>query len=256
LLAKKPGQPDALALKALIEDKRQKNQVSVSYLNITYNNPGFEPWHFGSVEYKRELRKCPLLARVNYGNVYLQDAWQVEIDAYPKLAPKTYMYLNSGYSPGPDVFPQFRGGAEIYQGLPKAFEASLGARYMHFKSADVMIYTAYLGKYYKSWWFSYRPYLVAPQGKTYFTHTVTLRRYFKDNNVYVSLNGIYGAAPFIVSFLEDITRVNAQRIGIDAQFRIARGFYAKPLFMYEYEEYYPGQFRNRFDAQLTLSKKF
>ncbi|HSZ72594.1 MAG TPA: YaiO family outer membrane beta-barrel protein, partial [Cytophagaceae bacterium] len=157
LLKLNPNHQDAQKLRAEIMDKRMKNKISASYLNIAFNNPGASPWHFAYLEYKRDLKKFPILARVNYGKVYDDDAVQVEVDAYPKLGKKTYMYLNTGYSPGPNVFPLFKAGAEIYQGLPKAFEISLGGRYMQFNTENVFIYTGYLGKYHKDWWFAYRP---------------------------------------------------------------------------------------------------
>jgi len=70
------------------------------------------------------------------------------------------------------------------------------------------------------------------------------------------LNMIYGAAPYIVSFIQDITRTNAERIGVDAQFKVKKTYFIKLLFMYEYEEYFPELYHNRFDTQVILSKKF
>lgn len=256
LLAAEPKNEEAQVMLARLKYKDPLNKITVSYLNSSFSNPSFPSWNFGFVEYKRDLEKCPLLARLNYGNINNTNDYQLETDAYPKFAARTYAYLNAGYGFNSKIFPDLKFGAELYQTFRKGIEASLGGRYMKFKGPDVFIYTGYLGYYYKNWWFSYRTYVVSPQSNFYFTHVASARKYFADGETYISASFIYGAAPYFYSFIQDIARTNASRLGIEAQLKIGGSFYLKPLLMYEYEEYFPGSFRNRWDAQLTLSKKF
>ena len=81
------------------------------------------------------------------------------MDAYPRISKTFYTYVNAGYSDNVGVFPQWRGGFSLYANLPKSFEGELGVRYLKFSGDPTWIYTAYLGKYYKSWLFSGRTYL-------------------------------------------------------------------------------------------------
>lgn len=256
LLKLDPANKEAIQLLEELKEKNRKNRISASYLNNSFSNPASSSWHFGYLEYTRYFDECPLIARTNFGAVNGNNAFQLEADAYPKLGKGRYAFLNAGYSPGQDIFPAWKAGAEIFQKIARPLEISLGARYMNFTSEDVFIYTGYIGLYPKNWWLAYRAYLVTQNSNLYFTHTLSARRYLKDENNYFTVYAIYGAAPYFYSFLQDFTRVNAQRAGIDFQFSIKKSWYIRPLIMYEYEEYYPGNFRNRVDAQLTLSKKF
>lgn len=256
LLAKDPGNEEANQLLLSFRNKQRKNAVSVSYLNSSFSNPGFVPWHFGYVEYQRRIPECPLLFRVNFGQADPARAAQAEIDAYPKLGKKSYFYLNTGYSNTAGLFPEFRAGAEFYRKLFRQFEISAGARYMKFPAGNVYIYTAYAGYYYKDWWFALRNYIVAPENKTYLTWNASARRYFGDENRYVSFDLIYGAAPYFFPSFQDIARTAAIRGGLQGQFRATHTFFIRPAFLYEYEEYVPGSFRNRWNMQITLMKKF
>jgi YaiO family outer membrane protein len=256
LLAINSASYETLALKDIVLEKSMKNQVSLSYLNSSFSNPSFKSWHFTSIEYKRGFRKCPIIVRATYGNLNPGSGTQFELDAYPKIARKTYLYLNIGVAEKNTIFPLFRATFDVYQKLGKQFEASLGLRYLHFSIVDVYIYTPSLTWYYKNWKFTYRPYFVTPNSQIFTSHTLQARKYFKKNDTYFSINAIYGSAPFLYAFYQDIARLNSQRIGFDFQFRLGKSLFIRPFVMYDYEEYYPTFFRNRFDAQITVSKKF
>ncbi|HKC66834.1 MAG TPA: YaiO family outer membrane beta-barrel protein [Bacteroidia bacterium] len=256
LLTKNPVNKDAKKLRDDITKALYKNYISVTYLNVSFSNPASPSWNYASVEYQRKFKNCPLVGRFNYGNAYNQNGYQFEVDAYPKLRKGTYMYLNAGYASDTVVFPIVRAGADLYQKLVYGFEVSGGARFLHFKQENIFIYTIYLGKYYKNWWFAYRPFLVNKSNDAFFSHTAIVRNYFSGSDNYVSLNLIYGATPYTTTTFQDISKVNSQRIGIDAQFKIGQSFLVKPMFSYEYEEYYPGLFRDRFYSQVTLLKRF
>lgn len=233
-----------------------KNYVSLSYLHVAFYNPESSAWNFGSLEYHHKQKKIPFLVRFNYGNAYSKTAYQLDVDAYPRINKNMYLYLNAGYSSSKNIFPEFNAGADIYYKLPHAFEASIGARRLQFASTEVYIYTAYLGKYYKKNWLAYRPFLVNKGSTMYLSHTAIIRTYFSTSDNYISLNFIYGATPYTTVTLQDISRVNSQRIGIDFQKKLFTRFIIRPMISYEYEEYFPHLFRDRFYGQLTLLNYF
>ncbi len=251
--------PSNKRLKTLLNEVSKalyKNYISLSYLNVSFNSPGADAWNYSSLEYRRKTQKLPFVLRANYGNAYAKTAYQLEADAYPRFNKKTYMYLNAGVSSSENIFPAFNSGAEIYHLATNTIEVSAGLRYLKFSSADIFIFTAYLGKYYKKNWFAYRPFLVSKSGNLFFSHTAILRTYFSNSDNYMSLNLIYGATPYTTSTLFDISRVNSQRIGIDFQRKFFTRFIIRPMISYEYEEYFPGLFRDRFYGQLTLLNYF
>lgn len=131
--------------------------------HVEYENfdGGRSPWGLLSLEYTRKIRGATLIGRLNQAHRFGQDDTQLEFDAYPKLWRKAYGYFNVGRSDSGatgELFPEWRYGAEIFQGLPAHFEVSAGLRYLDYASTRVTIYTGSVAYYWKDWWFSFRPY--------------------------------------------------------------------------------------------------
>ncbi|MDE3151771.1 MAG: YaiO family outer membrane beta-barrel protein, partial [Gemmatimonadota bacterium] len=112
---------------------------------------GYDAWQFVSVSLANRSAWGTAIGRVNYANRYATGGLQVEGDLYPRLGPSTYLYLNLGYS-GSSVFPQWRSGAELFQSLPDAWEASAGYRQLRFNGAPVTLLTGAVGKYAGNYW--------------------------------------------------------------------------------------------------------
>ena len=47
---------------------------------------------------------------------------QYEFEAYPRLRPGTYLYLDAGWSSKATLYPGYRAGAQLYQALGRGFE--------------------------------------------------------------------------------------------------------------------------------------
>ncbi len=151
---------DARSLANRIKELSTKNKIGFSYDYVYFDKQFSDPWHLASFEYTRRTGIGSVTGRVNYANRFTENGVQYEFDAYPRISKVFYTYINGGYSDNVGVFPQWRGGFSLYANLPKSFEGELGFRYLKFSGDPTWIYTAYLGKYYKSWLFS---------GRTYFT---------------------------------------------------------------------------------------
>lgn len=256
ILAYRPKNKEARSLLNDVKKAMYKNYISVSHLNVSFHNPTFDSWNYTSVEYQRKHETTPYNFRVNYGNAYSKTAFQAEADAYPRFNKKTYLYLNAGASTSTDIFPNFNAGAELYRQLPYEMELSGGIRFLQFPGTDVVIFTGYLGKYVKKGWLAYRPFLVNKNNERFLSHTAVFRHYLSNTDNYISLHLIYGATPYTTVNLQDISKVNSQRIGIDFQKTFFYRLLLRPMISYEYEEYFPGLFRDRIYAQLTLVNYF
>jgi len=160
---------DARSLANRIKELSSKNKIGFSYDYIYFDKQFSDPWHLASFEYTRRTGIGSVTGRVNYANRFTENGVQYEFDAYPRISKVFYTYINAGYSDNVGVFPQWRGGFSLYANLPKSFEGELGIRYLKFSGDPTWIYTAYLGKYYKSWLFSGRTYITPST----FTNTVS-----------------------------------------------------------------------------------
>ena len=157
------------------ELNQSKNKITLGH-DFEYHEVNYlRRLHIASLQYSR---KTPFGSVVLSGNIadlhksgeaFLSKeiGKQIEIDLYPKITKWNYLYLSYGYS-NSVLFPLHRVGFEIYQKLPKSFELSAGFRFLQFESTtltntdtlkNIMIFTGSLGKYYKNFWFSFRPFL-------------------------------------------------------------------------------------------------
>ena len=187
ILDMNPSHREARALLATIEVGRLRNFVGVGYRGDYFqlNNS----WHLVYAEYGRRTNFLgTVISRVNVADRFGMTGVQFEVDAYPSLAEGTYLYLNAGYSPHEKLFPTLRAGIELFQKLPSAWEISGGARFLNFPGNDLLIVTGSLSKYYRKYYFSFRPfYTIAsntPSSQSYF---FTLRRYFSSPDHHLSI---------------------------------------------------------------------
>lgn len=235
--------------------KKNNNTVSVGYLNTSFNQPGFAPWHLAHLEYLWRSSSIAVGGRLNYGYLFGGDAAQAEIIAYPKLSRHSYLDINAGYSAAERIFPIWRLGAEWFNDQ-KRINYSLGARYLDFRTIQVLMLTSHLGVNFKAWKTGYRYYEVRQNEHWFASHIITLRRSFELRESYVQLDLQYGAIPYYFFSTDIFSRIKAYRIGLNGMIRIRDNFFIQPVLMYEREEYIPDTFRNRYNFQFIFSKRF
>jgi YaiO family outer membrane protein len=189
-----PSHEKGISLLNDLRKARMKYTAGVSY-DLDLFSRTFSPAHAVSAQLARANQWGSSIIRLNYAHRFSSNGIQPEIDLYPRIADGIYAYLNYGYSES-DLFPQHRVGAELFTKLPASLEASAGIRYLYFGSTSkVTIYTGSLGWYYKSYWFSLRPYITPGEPGTSFSTNLTVRRYFSDADNYIGITGGYGFSP-------------------------------------------------------------
>ncbi|HET7818492.1 MAG TPA: YaiO family outer membrane beta-barrel protein, partial [Bacteroidia bacterium] len=244
---------EALALRTFIYQKK-KRTFSLSYHNTSFTNPALQPWHLMYLEYKQNIQKVPSVFRLNYGNMYMKSEGQFELDLYPKLTLSSYLYLNAGASEGKYIFPQIRGGVEYYKNVNKT-DLSIGVRYLRFKSTQVTLATGQISSTIRNWIISYRPFVSVVGKNLYPSHTFIFKIPNEVKEAFLQFDIQYGNVPYNFYFLNEFVRVNSIRAGIQCQFRIKSSVFIRPVFMYEYEEYYPEKYRNRYNSQIIITKR-
>ncbi len=205
---------EARSLADKIKEEAAKNKISLEYDYVYFDTQFPNPWHLVSIDYGRSTKIGTVIGRINYANRFAENGLQLEADAYPKISKTFYSYVNLGYSNNNQgVFPTWRGGFSLYANLPKSFEGELGFRYLQFTGTPTWIYTAYLGKYYKSWLVGARTYIIP---STY-TNTLsvayigTARYYFSGNaDDYIGGTLGYGISPDDRSVASQLGTLNNQ----------------------------------------------
>ncbi|HEY3287953.1 MAG TPA: YaiO family outer membrane beta-barrel protein [Gemmatimonadaceae bacterium] len=214
-----------------------------------------DPWRLGTVAFWRRSRAGTFIAKVNYANRYATDGVQAEVEAYPRVSDKLYLYLDAGYSSA-SVFPAWRSGAELFSSLPDAWEASIGYRQLRFNGIPVTMFTGALGKYVGNYWLSLRPYIRSRDGTTSATTSLMARRYFADGDHWVGGTATYGNSP--------TERVTPDAVALNKTFSVAitgstgltSNLLATWLVGHDAEQLGPGNTRRSVTVTAGLRRKF
>jgi YaiO family outer membrane protein len=234
--------------------RKTKNAIAVSYLNVSTADPGQSPLHYGYVEYSHKFSKSALVGRANVGHVNNDTQMLFETDYYQTFSKRNYLYVNAGVSTGETVFPVAKAGIEYYFVPHKKFDYALGLRYMHFETEDVTLLTGQLAYHTGAYTLAYRPYY--DTANELFSHVLSVENRNEEKESILRIELQYGNVPYLYLYNNFIEPLKAYRAGIQYQHRFGNSFFVRPVFLYEYEEYLPGEYRNRFNAQLIITKRF
>ncbi|MDR9457992.1 MAG: YaiO family outer membrane beta-barrel protein [Salegentibacter sp.] len=256
MMLKEPENKEAQALQTRIFQKN-KEYISLSYLNTSFSDPGFKPWHLAHLEYKKDIGNVPVLARLNYGNLFGLEGSLFEVDAYPKSGSNSYLYINAGAAINTPIFPEIKAGVEYFQSLNEKFEISLGGKYLGFQETQVILLTG--GITYateNNLRFNYKPYFTHTKSNWLTSHTLALRINNPVKESFIQVDLQYGSIPYAFVTSSAFTEVTSLRLGMQYHFRITENILIQPVVMYEYEEYFPSLYRNRFNSQIITFFRF
>jgi YaiO family outer membrane protein len=182
------------SLRQEIISKTMMNGIGINYAADRFSDI-YDPMQYVYLQYSRRTSYGSIFGRLNYSSRFQSEGTQIEFDFYPRISDGKYGYLNYGFS-NSSLFPKHRFGAEYYSNLPASFEGSIGFRYLSFGAGStVTIYTGTLGYYYRSYWFSVRPYLTPGDAGISKSLNLTIRYYFGDVDDYLSVKVGTGFAP-------------------------------------------------------------
>jgi YaiO family outer membrane protein len=196
------------------------NSATVEYGYVDYLGD-IDPWQLASLSVGRRAALGSVIARANWADRFGSTGVQVEGDAYPSLGAGRYAYVNVGYS-ADGVFPAWRWGAELFTSLPRAWEASLGARQLRFDGVPVTLFTGSVGRYVGNYWISLRPYAREKEGALSASASVTARRYFADADHYVGTRVGYGSTPSDRLAPEELARTSSFSAGVHGSTGVTR----------------------------------
>lgn len=174
------------------------------------------------VQFGHKSPKNTIILRLNTSQRYGDNGVQPEIDMYPAIAPKTYLYVNYGIS-GYSLFPRHRIGLELYRNLPRSYEVSAGGRYMDFGGGStVWIFTGSITKYVGNYAIILRPFITPDKSTSSFSRSAILnvRRYTLDADNYVGITVGAGFSPEYVALTNANTGNEPNKVSLLEAYRI------------------------------------
>ncbi|MFO8233904.1 MAG: YaiO family outer membrane beta-barrel protein [Bacteroidales bacterium] len=194
------------------ENEKFEKYFSVVHYYDQFQKPSTLNWHLTSMQAKFKSKDITYMGYINYGQVLNKAAdpfreinMQYRLDVYPVFGDNNYAYLSYAYS-GSDIFPVHQARAILYHQFGKGYETSLGMYYMMWEK-PFYIYTGSIAKYYKSYWFSFRPYLQFEEGTLYQSYLLFARKYFDTPDDYLNLMIGYGSSPDNQAYLYNIDNI-------------------------------------------------
>lgn len=270
LLSLYPMDREASELLQTLRKSGMVNKLSLAYDLNYFQTPYFNRWHLFSLAYERRTKIGSLIAKINTTdftpNTDLlfasNTAIQYEIEAYPRISKRDYLYLDYGYSPNL-IMPRNRAGMEWFHSFPWKLEASIGFRYLDFNNTsnpkEVWIYTPSLSKYYRDYLFSLRGYFSPKEVHFSQSYLLSVRRYSKNPLNYVTLSLGYGISPdiqYLSSLYQSNGILNQQSIKLGIQRMMGSQWYTQSEIGVQSQEYLQSKYRTSFDLLIKVGLFF
>lgn len=230
---------------------------SIGFNHSTDLPLGLSPRHLSSLSYGKKTKYGSVIATLQHADRFSKKDNGLDIEMYPKIIKGTYAYLGFGTGFQKELFPKSRLGAEVFQSLPKSFEASLGLRYLRFNNSEVTVYTGSVGKYYKNYWFLFRTYFTPKSEGNSASYNILARKYFRDADHYLTASLGYGSGFAEVGFNEYFSR-KSFRASLDWQQSLFDNFFINPQIDYRADEktFAEGNYQNTIILSLSAKLKF
>jgi YaiO family outer membrane protein len=191
-----PGNKEALALREQLEVTLRTWRAGFDRSSVLFSG-GVGAWHETGVTFRGMTRWGRAGARFASATRFGYRSQLMELDAYPRIRPGTYLYIAGAYSPDRQLFPAYRFAGEVFQTLGHGFEGSAGFRRFRFAEPFTM-YTGSLARYFGDYWISGRTFVSHDETGVSASMQFTVRRYFSDYEKYVAFRYGRGASPFEV----------------------------------------------------------
>lgn len=192
----------------------------------------FDPMWYSTLQAGQSTKYGVGIVRLNWAQRFETSGLQGEIDLYPKITDRIYLYANYGYSTAEEVFPRHRAGLELYSAIGSAWEGSLGGRVLHFTagetSSNIVMYTASMAYYVNDYWLSIRPFVIPQEDGTEANVSLLARRYLRTPGSWITLRAGYGFSPdarrIQIGAGENIAILQSFNAGINWQQSLGNGW--------------------------------
>jgi YaiO family outer membrane protein len=251
----------AASLAGTIKELSFRNKINASYDFAWFDRQFKNPWHLGTIDYGRVTKWGTVTGRINYANRFNSNGLQLEAEAYPRISRTFYSYVETAWSGTDGIFPRWRAGYSLYANLPHGFEGELGFRYLQFSGTPTWIYTASMGKYYKSWLLTARVYLTpgAYTAAASVSYSFLVRYYFGGADDFIGASAGYGISPddrYNAIQLDNKTRLTSYSSGLQYKQKFFHREVLSVSLGWLNQEYLPGIKGNQFQSGIAWQHRF
>ena len=225
VLSSEPGNAGARAL-----GERLDSQLRPWYAQLSHTVDWFDDdratWKETAMTLGRITPIGTVLARSSYSERFGLSDTQFELEAYPRIRPGTYGYVNFGASFDKALYPGSRVGLELYQSLGRGFEGSLGWRRLDFASAT-NIYVGTMTKYAGNWMLTGKVYFIPAEPSDSTSYHGVARRYFgSDGTSFIGVGYSHGFSREEIRNLSDLITLDSDTVRGEFDWRLGARFRA------------------------------
>jgi YaiO family outer membrane protein len=210
-LARFPGDPELLALRAQIRGNPPAREVRAG-IALDEPEPG-EAWREVFASVALPTRYGPVIPRAGRAERGADEGLEISVEAYPRINPKTYAWIQAAVSDDSTVYPDWRFGAELYQTFGTFWEGSLGYRRLEFDDG-VDLVTASLGRYVGSWLVVSRVYVSDADTSV----QLAARRYSGDGRQFIGVRAARGSAREQIRTDIDLAAFDSTELALESRF--------------------------------------
>ena len=167
----------------------------VAYTREEFTQRGAVPWEEIELSLGRRLPQVAGSAGILSTKRFAQHGMSVFADLYPTLWRRAYANVRFRHATSPaDIIPDDDISAELFQGIGRGWEPSVGYRWMDYSTGDVNALSAALGKYHADWYGRVRStYALGYEGTAgSFAHSGLLRRYGRSGSEWLEASAGWG----------------------------------------------------------------
>lgn len=154
-----------------------------------------EDWQNYIFEYQHNFNKTTLLGRVTHSDRGFDRGQLYELDIYPVITEKLYLFGSLGISSG-DLFPDVKASTSVFYGFVEGFEGEAGAKLLNINGTSyftgILGLTNYIGKFYLNLRAAIGPKRL---DRTIQNYQFNARYYYSGNDTYVFLRLSRGISP-------------------------------------------------------------
>ncbi len=207
--------PRPAKIKPVVVEKKpvqNLNEIGVYQQNY-YISDVRSVWDYSTLYYGRQTKLGKVYGKVNYNSRLSHDAFQAEIEAYPKINKFTYLDIDVAFANEPNLFPNQMYGLEAYITPNGLYDFSLGGKANVINSLHqyyLLTGTFSANLDHERNRVTFRPYFFIPNsGSSSTLYTLNLRHYVTAPHYYVGCIVGLGTSPDLAN-LETIDFIVVQ----------------------------------------------
>ena len=277
-----PMEQKYIDYKDFLYNKTLRDEMGLFFLNSTFDPitvvGNYSTRRIATVQYAHKFDNAMLMGKIDYVGINTGSGYMFELEGTLNHSPKTYSWMNMGYSPETVlIFPFFRIGYSLYHSFDHGFDGELGFRYVSMDpSSDSNKVKSGLVGVSKEWrdfyitghvFFTDLAYMNQNAGP-YYSYTLATRYYVKDDHTnFFTVAAGYGLAPDDLSRILDVNfkAIIYKTVNIGAGYQFQLHYRTTLLINYTWYniQYHvsngPGDadaYKNQYDLNLGLLHRF